>query len=70
MFSLLVKELSKDYLEENEDIPNESQWLRLTQSFPVTFYATGPTERLRTRWRYLAAQDDPPVFCTAVHLSE
>jgi DNA polymerase II len=32
---------------------------RLHQSFPVTFYAAGPTERLRTLWCYLRSQPLP-----------
>jgi len=30
--------------------------LRLRQPFPVTFFASGPAERLRALWRYLEAQ--------------
>jgi DNA polymerase-2 len=30
--------------------------LRLTQPFPVTFYAAGPVERLRELWRYLRSR--------------
>src|SRR3990170_3025473 len=32
---------------------------RLTQPFPITFYAAGPATRLRALWRYLEAQPIP-----------
>ena len=37
-------------------IADSGERVRLRQSFPVTFYAAGPAERLRALWRWLAAQ--------------
>jgi len=33
--------------------------LRLRQPFPVTFFASGPSARLRALWQYLEAQPEP-----------
>src|SRR4030042_1476313 len=39
-------------------IGEDGQRHRLTQDFPITFYATGETRRLRQLWRYLQAQPE------------
>lgn len=32
------------------------------QPFPLTFYAAGPSHRLRGLWQYLSAQEKPPIL--------
>ncbi len=39
-------------------ITSSGERLRLHQYFPVTFSLTGPTERLRTAWRWLKNQPE------------
>lgn len=34
----------------------------VTQSFPVRFYAAGPSPRLRALWRWLSARPNPPAL--------
>ena len=42
-------------------LSEDGQRLHLRQPFPVTFYAAGPTQRLRALWNYLKNQS-PAVF--------
>jgi len=39
--------------------------LRLKQCFPVTFYVSGPSERLRAAWRFLKSQTQPLTLSRA-----
>ena len=43
-------------------ITDEDERVCLHQSFPVQFFASGPSQRLRDLWRWLQVRPDPPLL--------